>query len=227
MHYYRENNLKSNLFEFSIVITAETFNPTILNPDFLRIKNIVPEDWDWQLSAAPISTPPFATVSYDSGVSILVEATKFQVVERGQQINVADSRISDVAKKYIEVLEHTPYKEIGINLTSFIDLDDPNDFLKERFIKEGDWNNEAFALKEAGLSFNYEINEGSFNLKINKGAFKDKDTDKSGIVLYGNFHRACKDVPKHEIFKELIKHIDNRQKDIEYYNKISQVILGE
>ncbi len=219
--------MKGNVFEFSIVITAETFNPTILNPDFLRVKNIVPEDWDWQLSAAPISTPPFAIVSYDSGVSLLVETTKFQVVERGQQVNVTESKISNIAKKYIEVLEHTPYKEIGINLTSFIELENPNHFIKEKFTKEGDWDNESFKLKETGLSFIYEINEGSFNLKINKGAFKDKEYDKSGIILYGNFHRSCKDIPKHEIYKELIKHIENRQKDIEYFNKISQVILGE
>ena len=219
--------MKGNVFEFSIVITAETFNPTILNPDFLRIKNIVPEDWDWQLSAAPISTPPFATVSYDRGVSLLVETTKFQVVERGQQVNVTESKISNIAKKYIEVLEHTPYKEIGINLTSFIELENPNHFIKEKFTKEGDWDNESFKLKETGLSFIYEINGGSFNLKINKGAFKDKESDKSGIILYGNFHRGCKDIPKHEIYKELIKHIENRQKDIEYFNKISQVILGD
>lgn len=215
------------MFDFSIVITAEIFNPTILNPDFLRINDIVPENWGWELSAAPISTPPLATVSYKSGVNILVETNKFQVSERRQNVDTSASKISDIAKRYIEVLKHTPFREIGINLTSFFEFEDPNSFIKQKFIKEGEWNNDTFALKEAGLSFVYAIDKGSLNLKVNKGSFKDKDSDKSGIVIFGNFHRSCNDVPKHEILRELIKHIDARQNDIEHFDEISQVILGE
>ncbi len=92
--------------EFSVVVVGQDCNPTILNPDFLKHRGIVPEEWGWQLAGAPITTPPFATVSYDSGLTIKVEMTRFQVTDQLFADGVEKSKAIAVASKYIKVLPH-------------------------------------------------------------------------------------------------------------------------
>ena len=68
-------------FEFSVVVVANDHNPSILNPDFLERQGIVQEGWGWTVMGSAITTPPFATVSYDSGVTVSVESNRLQVTD--------------------------------------------------------------------------------------------------------------------------------------------------
>lgn len=65
--------------EFSVVVVANDHNPTILNPDFLERQQIVPQTWGWKVADPAITTPPFAMVVYDSGVTVSVEPNKLQI----------------------------------------------------------------------------------------------------------------------------------------------------
>src|SRR5919106_1183607 len=132
--------------EFSIVIVASDCNPTILNPDFLARQGIVPDDWGWRVSRPAITTPPFAIVSYDSGVSVSVEPNKFQVVDRLTDSTPYASRIPKVARRYIEVLPHVRYTAVGHNFKGFAEGTDDKAFLKQRFVKSGIWDSNEHPL---------------------------------------------------------------------------------
>jgi hypothetical protein len=51
-----ELSVGAYLIQFSVVISGETHNPTILNPDFLAVRNIVPSEWGWDTSQV-VTTP--------------------------------------------------------------------------------------------------------------------------------------------------------------------------
>jgi hypothetical protein len=42
----KDAKMTQKLLQFSIVVLATDHNPTILNPGFLRLQKIVPEDWE-------------------------------------------------------------------------------------------------------------------------------------------------------------------------------------
>src|SRR4030066_2170205 len=101
---------------FSIVISAKQNNPTILNPDFLRINKIVPEKMKL---TETVTTPIFSMAKYsllESGEkdregdnTITVEPEKLQLLESCGGV-FWDKYISlGVVKEYITTLEHVQY----------------------------------------------------------------------------------------------------------------------
>ncbi|MBA2492015.1 MAG: hypothetical protein H0V34_10035, partial [Gammaproteobacteria bacterium] len=142
------------LFEVSIVIVGNDCNPTILNPDFLASQKIVPEAWGWQVVGAPITTPPFATAAYDSGVAITVDTSKVQVVGVWQDDHTCGS-VAHIARRYVEVLPHVRYTGVGNNFRGLSENDDAETFLKNRFLKPGAWDSDANSIAAAAIKFIY------------------------------------------------------------------------
>ena len=56
------------LIELSVVLVADSNNPSILNPDFLHYNKIV--DKGHGVLDSPISTPGFSQVAYENGVTV-------------------------------------------------------------------------------------------------------------------------------------------------------------
>lgn len=73
-------SVKPKLFQFSIVVPGRSHNPTLLNPDFLQRQDIVSADCSWTV-AETVTTPLFAMVRYDNGVTVQVESEKLSVVD--------------------------------------------------------------------------------------------------------------------------------------------------
>lgn len=94
------------LGDFNIVILANVNNPTILNPDFLIMNSIVSGD-DCKPNNV-ITTPTFSTISYDNGISIMVDSNKIQVTD-ANGVKLAESTICDMTAHYVEALPHVKY----------------------------------------------------------------------------------------------------------------------
>lgn len=213
--------------EFSIVIVASDCNPTILNPDFLAHQGIVPEDWGWKVSAPAITTPPFATVVYDSGVSVSVEPNKFQVVDRLIERTPDASKIPEIARKYIEVLPHVRYTAVGHNFKGFAEHADAEAFLKERFLKSGAWDSDKHPLDGISLKFAYPLQGGRLILSLDAAAIVERSGDEPkelhGVLVQANYHRDCEGYPSD---KQVIEHLGNTKDDWEYFQSTVSEILG-
>ena len=57
------------LHTVSVVVTAEFHNPSILNPDFLVSREIIPADW---VVTEAVTTPPVSVVRYNNGIQWVV-----------------------------------------------------------------------------------------------------------------------------------------------------------
>ncbi|MGH8608488.1 MAG: hypothetical protein ACREX9_14065 [Gammaproteobacteria bacterium] len=214
-------------FEFSVVVVANDHNPTILNPDFLGRQGVIQEGWGWKVVGPAITTPPFATVSYDSGVTVSIESHRLQVIDSSAPGSPQSSKAVNITQKYVEVLPHVRYSAVGINFRSIVEHADANAFLKARFLKSGVWDSEAHPLQTVGLKLVYPLDGGRVTLSLNGGTVTqplEKEIKQlSGILIHANFHRDCHDYPGNA---QVMAHLGNAEKDWAVYQSILSDLLN-
>lgn len=219
--------MTKKLLQCSIVVLATDHNPTILNPDFLQLQKIVPKDWEWELASPPITTPPFSTVQYESGVSISVESNKLQVVDN-KVSEPTESKIVALVKRYVEVVPHVRYTAVGINFRSAIEMDDADTFMKAQFLKGGAWDTEENPMKSVGLKFVYPITSGRLVMSIDSGfvetAVDEQVQQKPVIIANANFHRDL-DTTKLPTSEQIPNYLDEAPDDWKRFSKLLSDML--
>lgn len=190
--------MQPQLIQFSTVVVGQMHNPSILNPDFLATNAIVQPAWAWEVSET-ITTPPFATVRYSSGIAVTVEFNKLQVTD----VNSSDptaSKAAEIAAAYVKTLPHVRYAAIGMNFQSILELASPEGFLRDRFIKPGPWHGPKHQLSAAGIRLVYTLPDaGRVTLSLDAGEAQrsDEPSKKKVLVANANFHRDCDEHPAH------------------------------
>src|SRR4051794_32805637 len=81
--------LQISFADTTVVVLAQTHNPSILHPAFLTKEGIVPADW--ALAADPITTPVAAQASYQNGVAIAAQPTRLTIKVENQKEEIATS----------------------------------------------------------------------------------------------------------------------------------------
>lgn len=114
----------------SVVVTAEFHNPSILNPDFLVSRDIVPADWK---VSETLTTPPVSVVKYDNGVEWAVDQSRLNVSEKVGPTFDGPFRVHTLAAKYLTKLPHVPYRGLGLNCQVSMKGFDPRTWLLKRF----------------------------------------------------------------------------------------------
>ena len=147
----------------SVVVTAEFHNPSILNPDFLALKKIVPEDWK---AAEAITTPPVSIVSYSNGIRWTVEQSTLTVVENCGPSFQDEYLVHSLAAAYLEKLPHVPYRSLGLNWVVSARRDDPERWLIERFLKSGTWQTGAPKIVRMIPNFTVDAGDAVCNLSF-------------------------------------------------------------
>lgn len=173
--------------EFTMVILASANNPSILNPDFLRINGIVGKDFD---PIESISTPPVSHVKYKEKVAITVDFERLTFVDADEDRIPLSSPIPLIASKYIEVLRHVPYKAIGINFNGYYECSniDPSQYIINKFIKKGPWSEYEGVEPSMGLNFSYKMGEVTLNLNIAPSVTRKGERTFPSIAINSNFH---------------------------------------
>jgi len=215
--------MKINITNFSIVVLAQSNNPSILNPDFLKNNKIVDSSFT---PKKVICTPPISEVTFSEAISIIAEFERIQFIDTNIQRIPDDSPIPEIAKKYIEVLRHVRYIATGINFTGHYlcpDKDFAESFLLKRFIKEGEWLSIGDTV-QAGLKFIYSFGETKNTISIDSAELIKSENEKNPIILFNvNCHHDTKDngIDKIKSF------ISNWQIQFERFNNFIEKILPE
>lgn len=208
--------------ELSIVILASDHNPTILNPDFLARTKIVDERMDWRVLGQSITTPAFSSVEYDSKVSINIDPMKLQVTDVSEDIQ--PNTVSEIVTKYVNVLEYVQYQALGINFTNIIKVDDKDivNYLIERFIKDGGWNDPDTPICNLGLKFTYKIDDIDITFSIDKGL--SKEDGGQIIISRANFHRNLNQNGTRS--EQIKKYLENMDSDLLLFNKLQNKVIN-
>lgn len=204
--------MEIRLAQFSVVLVGKVHNPTILNPDFLAINEIVPQEWGWEVGQA-ISIPPFAAVQYQNGVSVTVENEKLQVIDLRVGEDPNESKVVAIATKYVITLPHVHYAAVGINFQAIADDANPAGMLKDRFLKDGPWDTADHPVDAVGVRLAYSLPGGRLVVSLDVGQVKceegnDAET-KDVIIANGNFHRDCEGYPADEQVVDHLTHVSD------------------
>ena len=197
--------MNPELHEYFIVVTARGHNPTIINPDFLLIQNIVKKEWGWATKGDVITTPPFASVIYNSEVALDVQADRLRVSHKTD--DPTKSEINEIVTNYVQTLKHIPYQAIGLNFIFLIPIENPKEYLINTYLKDGPWKSNKFSLDTLGLHFVYENKKQSrISLKLDSGTRKIDDNTESILTANFNVHRQCIESNKpNEIVNQMSK----------------------
>jgi len=183
------------LAQFSIVIVGKGHNPTILNPDFLAIRGIVPRAWGWE-PAEVLTTPPLSLVRYPIGVSIQMDPQRLQISDLQPGEPPVESKIIPIARAIVETLPNVRYTAVGINFQAIARVESPDRFLKARFLKPGPWDTAEHPVQMAGFRLVYPApGGGTFLLSLDLGSFSGGDGSERGVIANANFHRDCVGYP--------------------------------
>ena len=121
----------------SVVVTAQSHNPSILTPEFLSSSGIVPDDWT---VGEAIGVPPFSLVGFQNGVRWTLDAARLNVTE-GCAASFQDAYlIHDSVIEYLRKVDYVPYRSLGLNWTVSAESGDPGGWLTRRFLKDGPWS---------------------------------------------------------------------------------------
>jgi hypothetical protein len=169
----------------SIVVLAEAHNPTILHPAFLHSQGIIPADW--KLAADPVCTPAISVVQFSNQVVFTAEINKLMVRDDASR---EDTTIPDLVLKYINVLPHVHYSAVGINLSGYVECQNANMWLINRFLQQGAGNDDKNKPISSALKLTYPVDNGVLNLSCEAGSVHkvQGQPSVSALLINGNYH---------------------------------------
>jgi hypothetical protein len=212
------------MLEFSLVLAANSHNPTILNKDWLGINEIVLSAWGWELSSQPISTPPLSQINYNSGISLTLDPGRL-VVKSTSNFDDCYGPALEITKRYVSTLPHIPYTAVGINFKVLVACDNAKKRIVEAFIKDGPWiDNSEFT---SALKFIYHQENCVRNVSLEPGEYKkisesEGTEEKLQVISFDfNYHRESD--PK-RIADSTQESLDNFQNDNQDYKDYLSMI---
>ncbi|WP_423908359.1 hypothetical protein [Candidatus Spongiihabitans sp.] len=134
------SNASWRLENAAVVLVANTHNPSIINPDFLKNNGIIPADC--KVGQELLVTPILAKLAFQN-VMLTVVPEQLHLEERNKNPEnnrfLDSSMLYDCTKKYVTALPHIPYIALGLNWRIRIPMPAPDSWFKERFLKGGAW----------------------------------------------------------------------------------------
>ena len=157
----------------NIVVLAQFHNPSILNPDFLRINHIVDEKW---AVAETITTTPFAQTRFTNGITLTVDNERFNITQMINGDYPESSPIYDMATDYIKILEHVKYTAMGLNWDIVVPMKSPDSWMIEHFIKKASIPKSGPAIDGLNLTMKFDFlgNAASFQFSPKSIIIGDK-----------------------------------------------------
>ena len=170
------------LHEIAIVIVGQNHNPSVLNPDFLRHNDIVPEGLE--LAEPAIGTLAFSQVVYNSGLRIVSEPNRISFAENvlGGEKPVCPG----VARRYLREVPHVRYTAIGINPVGVLSAKSP--IFPAGLLKTGEWLQFDGVSPSAEIKLTYKLGGQTVNLTVKTDTVQTPEGGKEALVFHGNFH---------------------------------------
>lgn len=220
------------LTQFSIVIITRNNNPSMLNPDFLKINQIVSQDWE--ISSPIFTTEEISQVTYENKINIQVQTDRLIFNEAINENNY-QGLTPNIATKYLDVLPHVNYYALGINIISHViaeNSEEIDNYFGEYILRSGDWKKYKNVSPNPSFSLNYPLESRQINISISPAKIESQEADyqhKSVILFTGNIHRDFSDLKDLEKQRQEIKQcLNSWEKDLEDYQSIiNQCLLNQ
>ena len=213
----RKNDLE--LIELSVVLVADSNNPSIVNPDFLKYNGIV--DADYEIQDFPISTPAFSQVAYKNGITVTSDPARvlFQQTKELSEANVVSPGI---AKRYLQCVPHVPYSAIGINPKGFRRIlgQEPR-IIANMLRNKGTWMSFQDVDPDVRLKAIYRYHGRVISLDVISTQRTENDQKIAGILFQANVHRDLAETNAASRIRFLQSVLDSWKSDLEDFQKLT------
>lgn len=219
------NSRDVKLSGFSVVIAANSNNPTVLNQDFLSHNGIVPKDWVLHEDMLPVITPAVSLIAFKNGFKVMAELNRILFEQLTAPLKEEDIVCADIAKRYIRTIPHVPYTAIGINLHGYrIRRNQGSETVSDLLIKKGGWVN----FKEIAPSFQvkavYQYDDKTVTLDIAEDFVREREAaELPAMVFNANIHRDISDETNQQMrVSKLLSVLDSCNKDISDFYSLAE-----
>lgn len=207
------------IFEHAIVAAGRNHNPTILNPDFLKRREIVPDSWKIE---RPICTDNLSQVVFENKFLIRVEPGKIDFIHPNPT-ELSERKLEEIAIAYVGALPEATYTAIGINfrgVVPFPSKEKAEEFVVEKMLSNGPWREINGGVQFANITLGYKIDGGNLNLTVQPAEFGPTDAPNPMPVntVWANFHR---DLPEehNEAALKMVEIMSGWKTDQAYFEK--------
>jgi len=190
----------------SIVLTAQSFNPSVFTETWLSAYCVLPAD---KLVGVRVFAPQVAQFQ-TSEVQVLVAPPKMQITFPIQAEGEAPQLACHVAARTVELLPHTPYQALGLNFDYFVPPPEGQDFNVYDRALFGDGGSKLlreFNSSDARFGRYFSRDYGAARLKLDVKPVKAGPESKDLLQFSFNFHHALPEVALEERAKMLLRMI--------------------
>jgi hypothetical protein len=217
--------------ELVIVITANNYDPSLLNPGFLKYSGII--NSNWELAKEPIVSSRGSQIIFNNGIYLVAQPNRLMFGEAlNTKENISNAEIPQLAHRYTEILRTIEYQAIGINFRGYITCTnttvEDNSYLLDNFIKPGEWQNCGSSPVKAGMNLVFPYEDKQLSLSINEAGLKLPDAEQAPIVLFsGNFNYDLESDNQGKNLERLQLIIHNWDKDLEIYTEVVSKLTNQ
>lgn len=209
--------------EIAFTLFAEEIIPTHLTPKFLKLSQIVPQDWKF-VSSPKIEIEKGEAI-FTNGVNISANVGSITFSQKLNANNLEKIQVFNLATKWVEIQHKFNYQAIEINPTSLFSFKQENNifrhFIPNILLIDGDWKKASQEPLRGSLSLAYTIKQKEFNIKIEDIRYREADNSLiAGAIFYGNFFYEVKGNTKAEKLKRINQYLSLWQEDWEIFQDL-------
>lgn len=208
--------------QFELVLVVEKHNPIPLNPEFLKVKGIIP--YHWEVAQPPTYTEGVALCVFQNGVYIAHRGNVIAFFEDARAKSLEELEVPEIVHGYVERFPQESYQAVGLNLeghTTFDGQDMARSYLQETLLSGDRPHQSDQNLVQAIANFIYKLDRGVLTLTVRNTELKLSETENIPVILFAaNFHRDLAEIPVEERLSVLSQTIKNWQLDVETYQEI-------
>ena len=214
-----ERKTDLELIELSVVLVADSNNPSIVNPDFLKYNGVV--DAGFEVQDFPISTPAFSQVAYKNGITVTSDPARV-LIQQTRELTRANVMSPGIAKRYLQCVPHVPYRAIGINPKVFrrIPGQEPN-VIAIMLRDKGAWMSFQDVNPDVQLKAIYRYQGRVISLDVMSTHRTENNQKVHGVMFQANVHRDLAETNAASRIRFLQSVLDSWESDLEDFQNLA------
>lgn len=196
-----------NMVEFSVVILAQSHNPSILNADFLRHNGIVGEHW--QPREDCLTSPMLSRVAFNDGLAVQADPIRVAFEQSGDTL-AADALVcASAAKGYLKTVPHVRYIAIGMNSKCIL-RNLPLQRVSDTLRSSGSWTTFKSVVPSLELKATYEMGDKRVTLDVEERSHESEPI----TICRANIHRNIDEPNQQMRLNSMLSALDSWKEDL-------------
>lgn len=201
------------LVQLSVVLIADNVDPSVINPDFLRLNGIV--NHGLQTGQPPFSTPVFSQVAFEDDFTVTAQTDRVEFVQRREAL-AEDAASPNVARRFLEIVPYPSYKAISINPMGAKPLD-PGYMggVADALIERGAWMafGDVSPIISLKVTYIYENRKITMDVQDAKKLGAD-GSELPGLLFAANIHRDISETTQEQRIAKLMSILSEWKNDL-------------